>query len=118
MLSSGQKAESIIFIESGTVEVLTFFEGNEFVIDRLSTGSSINCRAYISSETLIVNFRVTKELKVLALMKEDMDKVKKNYAYGTKIGFYEAKLLKLDKRYHLDYLINDKKDPVKKTLEN
>ena len=36
---------SIYFVEEGIVEVITEFENNEFVLDKLGPGSAINYRA-------------------------------------------------------------------------
>jgi CRP-like cAMP-binding protein len=45
--NNGSKADEIIFVESGTLEVLTYMEGNEFVIDYLTQGSIINYRSIL-----------------------------------------------------------------------
>lgn len=45
--NNGSKADQIIFVESGCLEVLTYMEGNEFVMDNLGQGSIINHRNFL-----------------------------------------------------------------------
>jgi len=42
VLSTGQNADSLIFIEDGILEVVTELEDQEFVIEKLFRGSAIN----------------------------------------------------------------------------
>ena len=45
VLEQDSMINSIYFIEEGIVEVITEFENNEFVLDKLGPGSAINYRA-------------------------------------------------------------------------
>ena len=56
---------SIYFIEEGTVEVWTSFEGNEFRMDTLGPGSVINYRSVFLRDNMYVEMRAITEVKVL-----------------------------------------------------
>ena len=56
---------SIYFIEEGTVEIWTSFEGNEFRIDTLGPGSVINYRSVFLRDQMYVEIRAITEVKVL-----------------------------------------------------
>ena len=58
---------SIYFIEEGTVEVWTNFEGNEFRMDTLGPGSVINYRSVFLRDHMYVEIRAITEVKVLQL---------------------------------------------------
>ena len=45
VLEQDSMINSIYFVEEGIVEVITEFENNEFVLDKLGPGSAINYRA-------------------------------------------------------------------------
>ena len=46
ILAEEQLANSLFFVEQGTLEIYTQFEGNEFIIEKLHAGSAVNHRAY------------------------------------------------------------------------
>ena len=47
----------IIIVISGTLEVFTEFEGNEFIIERLEAGSILNFRNLFTDDLMQVNIR-------------------------------------------------------------
>jgi signal-transduction protein with cAMP-binding, CBS, and nucleotidyltransferase domain len=57
VLAENNKSTSIIFVERGTVEVVTLVNEYEYIIDKLGEGSHINYRAYITGDSMVVNFR-------------------------------------------------------------
>lgn len=57
ILKEFSNANSLLFVEYGVVEVYTFFEGNEFIIDRLHSGSVINYRSFFMEDLMYVNLR-------------------------------------------------------------
>ena len=63
---------SIYFIEEGTVEVWTSFEGNEFRMDTLGPGSVINYRSVFLRDNMYVEMRAITEVKVLQLKLETL----------------------------------------------
>ena len=48
---------SIIIVEHGILEVYTEFEGNEFVIEKLTAGSVLNYRSIHLEDLMYVNVR-------------------------------------------------------------
>jgi len=64
--------DSIFFIEEGSVEVSTKFEGNNFVIDTLHPGSAINYRAVLMRDQMYVNFKAKTEVKLLTITLENL----------------------------------------------
>ena len=54
-------ADRLLFVELGVVEVYTESEGNEFVLDRLYSGSIINPRSFLLEDLLHVNIRCGKK---------------------------------------------------------
>lgn len=111
VLAPGQKAQNIIFVERGTIEVYSQVpnmnhgenQGQEFVIDLLGEGCSINSRAYISQDYMAVSYRAKKDCRTLCLERAAMDEIIHNYAFGNSIGVYEARILKAEQSFYLDY---------------
>jgi CRP-like cAMP-binding protein len=56
---------SVLFIQEGVVELFTYFEGNEFVIERLYRGSVLNFRAFFMDDLMYVYVRCAKATTVL-----------------------------------------------------
>jgi CRP-like cAMP-binding protein len=69
-------ANTLMFVESGIVEVFTEFEGNEFIIDNLHQGSVINFRAFFMEDLNYVNMRAKKYTRILELNHDAMEKIK------------------------------------------
>ena len=67
VLSLFKPITSIYFIEEGTVEVWTSFEGNEFRMDTLGPGTVINYRSVFLRDHMFVEMRAVTEVKVLYL---------------------------------------------------
>lgn len=55
-------------MENGIVEVFTEFEGNEFVIERLTQGAIINSRCFFMEDLMAVNIRCAKRRKCSLLI--------------------------------------------------
>jgi CRP-like cAMP-binding protein len=55
--SNFNKADRLIFVESGCIEVYTYQEGNEFIIDNLEQGSIINFRTFLLGDVVNLNMR-------------------------------------------------------------
>lgn len=67
VLTDSHQANSIFFIEDGEMEVFTYFEGHEFLVDRLQRGSILNYRSFFLQDTLYCNVRTTVDTKLLEL---------------------------------------------------
>ena len=57
ILRTGDVCNELLFVENGIVEVFTEFEGNEFVIERLTQGAIINSRCFFMEDLMAVNIR-------------------------------------------------------------
>lgn len=98
-------------MERGIVEVYSSVstqtgaeqQTQEFIIDVLQPGCSINARAYITQDSMAVNFRAKKDCRLLNLERKIMDDIIHNYEYGNNIGVFEAKILKMEQKFLLDY---------------
>jgi CRP-like cAMP-binding protein len=70
VLKENDLAKELIFVENGVLEVYTEFEGNEFILERLHSGSCINYRSFLMEDTMAVNIRCLETCTVLKLGKE------------------------------------------------
>ena len=75
MLTDENYAEALLFIEEGSLEVSTKFEGNDFVIEKLFRGSAVNHRAFFMKDSMYVNVRTAKETKILSLSLDRMKEI-------------------------------------------
>ena len=63
----------LFFVLEGQVEIYTYFEGNEFVLERLPRGSTINFRNLLLSDPLYVHGRTSKATTLLEINTERMN---------------------------------------------
>ena len=68
-------ADKLIIVERGEIEVYTFFEGNEFVIDYLYSGSIINYRSFLMQDRVQINMRCTKQTIIQELSQDTLKKL-------------------------------------------
>ena len=57
----------------GSLEVYTYFEGNEFVIERLNQGSIVNSRLIFIDDVMRVNIRTTPNTHIAEFNAEALD---------------------------------------------
>jgi len=50
-------ADKLCFIEMGAIEVFTYVDGNEFILDVLRQGSVINKHSFLTEDINMVNYR-------------------------------------------------------------
>lgn len=99
-------ASNLIIVESGCVEAFTTFEGNEFVLDRLYSGSIINFRSFFMEDYVYVNYRSQKYSKILELSLTKLNSIMNDHeSFQKKMLVYQNSILKKNKKYPLDYLI-------------
>ena len=67
VLEIEDEIDSIYFVEEGIVNVVTEFENNEFLLDKLGPGSAINYRAFFLKDQMYVNMEAATEVKILIL---------------------------------------------------
>jgi CRP-like cAMP-binding protein len=66
------RAEAMFIVERGEIEVFTECEGNEFVLDRLHSGSIVNFRTFLMDDLIQADMRCTEGCKVLELSLETL----------------------------------------------
>lgn len=92
-------------IESGCIELYTEFEGNEFVLEKLTTGSVLNHRCLFTEDSMSINVRASELTYILKLEEKSIQKVCLNdKVFSKKVMMYHDKLLRLKKNYPLDYI--------------
>lgn len=93
-------------IEYGELEVFTECEGNEFIIERLPTGSVLNWRSIFTADNMVVNIRASKPSYLISFHEDLFQNLHKVDAKAQKnMQFYENELLKAGKTYPLDYIV-------------
>ena len=98
----------MIIIAEGTVDVVTSFESNEFIIDKLGRGTVVNYRNFFKRDHNSVTYRCSSDCKVFSLDIEDMNEIidrnskKKEIK---KIDRYQTKIIKETIKYPLDYIL-------------
>ena len=60
----------------GTLELFTYFDGNEFVIERLYSGSILNFRNIFMDQEAQIYCRVVRTAFILQLTNDDMTQLK------------------------------------------
>lgn len=70
-------ASSVFFVAEGQVELYTYFEGHEFVIEKLNRGSALNHRAFFMEDDMQVDVKFAKKTLLLELTQAKFEKVKK-----------------------------------------
>ena len=105
ILRQKRECEELFIVQNGEVEMVTSFEGNEFVLDTLYQGSIINHRQFLMSDFMEVTARAKTNCVLLLLTKktlvaieDDNDRLKKTILIVT------SRLLKESQRYPLDYI--------------
>jgi CRP-like cAMP-binding protein len=59
ILKTFESIESMMIIMHGELEIYTEFEGNDFILERLSKGSIINHRQFLMGDISQVNIRAS-----------------------------------------------------------
>lgn len=67
-----QEADRIMFIESGMVEAVTDFDGNEFVMERMKPGHIINCNSFLMEDKVHIDLRCAESTKILFLQRDKL----------------------------------------------
>ena len=89
IMKENSNANSLMFVECGLIEVYTEFEGNEFVIEKLYSGSVINFRAFFMEDLNYVNMRAVELTRILELNHNTMEKIKNDNAnFNKKVTLY------------------------------
>ena len=107
LLKEYSNANSLLFVEYGLVEVFFELEGNEFIVDNLHPGSVINYRSFFMEDLMHVTMRCKENTRILELTKKTFEKMREeNAAFETRILMHQSQILRWNKKYPLDYIIN------------
>ena len=80
----------IIIVISGTLEVFTEFEGNEFIIERLEAGSILNFRNLFTDDLMQVNIRTVSNTQCLELSEDKLREIiASDPVFEKKVRLYE-----------------------------
>lgn len=112
-----QDTSSFSIVYEGIVEIYTYFEGSEFVLERLYPGSIFNFRTFFMDDLTYVNARCRDQVTLLEVSKETIeDLMSKHSDFCRKMLSYQNKILKFSKIYPLDYLVNVPKEYQKEKI--
>ena len=64
-IKPGDLSNELYIIEFGNVEIYTYFEGNKFVLEYLSSGSIINYRAFLMNDIMQVYMKCLSNVKMI-----------------------------------------------------
>lgn len=112
LLKEGDTCDRIILVQSGWLEVFTKSEGEEFVIERLSTSSVLNYRSFFTEDIMHVNIRALTNVQLQVLTQEALSKKQKtNPVLDKQVQMHAYKLMNMSvnrsaKRWPLDYILN------------
>ena len=103
VLRIGDRCTELIFVEFGICEIYVDFEGNEFVLERLTQGHIINSRSFFFEDTMQVNIRCSGPVNLLKISLAQFEEVcATNPALNTNVLKYQQWVLKQDKKFPLD----------------
>jgi len=93
-------------VQDGIIDVFTFFEGKEFIIERLMRGSLMNHRSFFLEEHAVVFARAAKTSIVLEISIDDINKyLNDSPVFEKKFLTYQTKILNTGKQFPVDYLL-------------
>ena len=119
LLKEYSSVDSLLFVEYGLVEVFFEIEGNEFIVDNIHSGSVINYRSFFMEDIMHVTMRCKANTKILELSKKTFSKIREeNPAFETRILMHQNYILKWNKKYPLDYIINIPEDMRDRKISN
>ena len=85
---------SIYFVASGSVEVVSEFDGHEFVIDCLGEGSVINENSFLIEDTSRVNLRCKQYCTLLSLNRTQVNNIaQKHFSFLKRLYYFSYKAL-------------------------
>ena len=86
-----------MIIADGSVEVLTTFESNDFILDKLGRGTVLNSRNFFKKEIVTVTFRCAKDCTIYSLDHESLQEIMEAYSkktFAKKVDKYSNKIVK------------------------
>jgi CRP-like cAMP-binding protein len=111
LFKQDQNADCLTIVYEGIVEFYTHFEEFEFVIERLYSGSLYNFRTFFMEDLMYVNARCETNVTLLEISKSALEEImEKHDDFKRKMLSYQNQILKFEKAYPLDYLVNVPKE--------
>jgi CRP-like cAMP-binding protein len=107
LISAYQNADSIVIIQKGIVEVYTMFEGNEFVIERLTTGAIINSRNFFMEDLIYVNMRCQTQVTFQQFTRDKFQYICDEHdRFMEHTQKYTMKVMQRNRQFYLDYIVS------------
>ena len=69
-----------MIISDGILEVLTTFESNDFIMDKLGRGTVLNHRNFFKKETIEVTYRCANDCTIYSLDAESLEEIMLAYS--------------------------------------
>lgn len=105
-MREGDLVDSFIIVVSGIVQVYTEFEGNEFVIENLHSGSILNHRQIFMGAKMHVNLRSSNNARILTLSQQKIAKImEEDEKFKNEMQLINNLLVSKGKQYPLDYIL-------------
>jgi hypothetical protein len=102
----GDEAKEFYVVEYGCLELFTEFEGNEFILERLPTGSILNHRTVWNEDNMKINIRAHVATYIIKFPSSMFTMVKDADAnFHKSLLMYENSLIRNNKNFPLDYII-------------
>lgn len=106
ILKVDQNADKFMVVYDGIVEFYTHFENFEFVLENLYSGSIFNYRTFFMEDLMYVNVRCKVNTALLEISKDTIESImEKHDHFKRKMLSYQNQILKQEKTYPLDYLV-------------
>ena len=106
--SVGEDADTMFIVLNGTIELYTYLDGHEFILERLWRGSVMNYRTFFQEYEAQVYTRCLTKVILLELSYEKRVALTKFHEEMEKkfLKFEKQILKEKDKSYPLDYIMN------------
>jgi len=93
-------------VTDGQLEIFTYFEGNEFIIEYLDIGCILNYRSFLLEDNVCIYARCTMQTVISEITKEKLESIiQTTKTMSNQLLRYQNQLLQSNKNFPLDYLI-------------
>ena len=106
MFRKGDSIDSIIIVQSGTLEILTQIDSFDFTIAKLEKGAVLNYRnIFFKGERMNVSIKCSSRANLILLTKNELfGTANEEKELNSRLLHFTNKLHKLEKKYMIDYL--------------
>ena len=96
LLKPGDDTNYFYIVESGCIEFVTEFEGNEFILEFLSQGSLINYHVVFSSDQVLLTIRAREHTRLLVASEKMLNELMaSDQQFNKSVLMFQNRLLKL-----------------------